>query len=119
MDHIDTIIFYKNEDNINVAMFSNPACGLSLEQVALKDVPHGRPFKYVARADIPEAYWDFQAAFEVDYSNPDGYGANYGIGSDINVVAIHEGNVILETDEYTPQLSIIEHPPEDQTGATT
>lgn len=46
-----------------------------IEAIALKDVPHGKPFKIVATADVPSDR-TFRAAWEVDAATLiDGVGA--------------------------------------------
>ena len=47
--------------------------GLTLEEIAAKDVPAGKPFKIVDVADLPSDYTFFNA-WEGDFSNPDGHG---------------------------------------------
>lgn len=51
-------------------------CGLTLEEIALKDVPKGLPFVYMDISLVPKdmEYW---SAWECDFSNPDGYGMGY------------------------------------------
>lgn len=50
----------------------HPSGELDIEQVALKDVPYGKPFKIVDESDLPEADYEFFNAWEADMSNPDG-----------------------------------------------
>ena len=43
-----------------------PDCGLTIEEIAAKDVPEGKPFKIVDVSDIPEdrtfrAAWEYTA----------------------------------------------------------
>jgi len=59
------IIYQTNEGGVAVII---PAaeCGLSIEQIAAKDVPAGKPYKIVDVADIPEDRtfrnaWEYQA----------------------------------------------------------
>lgn len=51
--------------------------GNSLEELAAKDVPAGKPYKIVNVSDIPSDR-TFRAAWSADFTNPDGY----GIGAD-------------------------------------
>jgi hypothetical protein len=74
------IIIYINSDGQLIEVVPNPDCGLSVEQIALKDVPAGTPYKIIDRQDIPSDL-TFRDAWTMDMSNPDGYGADYGIGS--------------------------------------
>jgi hypothetical protein len=70
-----TIIF---PDNAGGVSFCYPCeCGLSIEQIARKDVPAGRPFLIVPNDQLRQDHLFF-AAFEADFSQPDGY----GIGAD-------------------------------------
>ena len=46
------IIFPNDEGGVSVII---PAeCGLTIEEIAAKDVPAGKPFEIVDAADIPE-----------------------------------------------------------------
>ena len=40
-------------DNGGVAVIIPADCGLTIEEIAAKDVPEGKPFKIVDVADIP------------------------------------------------------------------
>ncbi len=53
-------------DNGGVAVIIPADCGLTIEQIAAKDVPEGVPFKIVDVADIPadrtfRDAWEYQA----------------------------------------------------------
>lgn len=50
-----------------------PECPLSIEEIARKDVPAGRPYLIVDVADLPSDN-EFFNAWEADFSAPDGYG---------------------------------------------
>lgn len=50
--------------------------GLTIEQVAQKDVPAGVPYKIVDVADIPEDR-TFRNAWEAQIDEPDGYGIGH------------------------------------------
>lgn len=52
------------------------ACGLTVEQIAAKDVPAGTPYLIVDATDIP-ADRTYRAAWTCDFSQPDGYGVGY------------------------------------------
>jgi hypothetical protein len=45
-------IIYPNDDD-GVAIIVPADCGLTIEQIADKDVPVGKPYKIVDMADIP------------------------------------------------------------------
>lgn len=46
-------IIYPTDDG-GVAVIIPAECGLTIEEIAAKDVPAGKPFKIVDVADIPE-----------------------------------------------------------------
>ena len=46
------IIFPTDEGGVAV-IIPAPECGLTIEEIAAKDVPEGKPFKIVDVADIP------------------------------------------------------------------
>jgi len=46
-------IIYPNNDGGVVVLIPAPECGLTIEQIAAKDVPSGKPYKIVDVADIP------------------------------------------------------------------
>lgn len=48
-------------------------CGLSVEEIACKDVPAGIPYYIVDSIEVPEDR-TFYEAWEADFSSPDGYG---------------------------------------------
>jgi hypothetical protein len=73
---INQRIIYPSDDG-GVAIIIPADCGLTIEEIAAKDVPEGKPFKIVDVADIPtDRQW--RNAWEADFTNPDGV----GIGAD-------------------------------------
>ena len=46
-------IIYPTDDGGVAVIVPAPECGLTIEQIAAKDVPAGKPFKIVDVADIP------------------------------------------------------------------
>lgn len=56
-----------------VAVITPLDCGLTVEQIAAKDVPAGAPYLIVDATDIP-ADRTYRAAWTADFSNPDGHG---------------------------------------------
>ena len=46
-------IIYPTDDG-GVAVIIPADCGLTIEDIAAKDVPAGKPFKIVENSDIPE-----------------------------------------------------------------
>jgi hypothetical protein len=45
-------IIYPTDDGVSI-IIPTLECGLSIEEIAAKDVPAGKPFKIVDVADIP------------------------------------------------------------------
>lgn len=70
-------IIYPNDDGgVSVIIPANNT-KLTIQQIALKDVPAGKPYKIIEAADIPSDR-TFRGAWEADFSEPDGA----GIGAD-------------------------------------
>ncbi len=46
-------IIYPTDDGGVAVIVPAPDCGLTIEEIAAKDVPKGKPFKIVDAADIP------------------------------------------------------------------
>jgi hypothetical protein len=46
-------IIYPNDDGGVSIVIPAAECGLTIEEIAVKDVPEGKPFKIVDVADIP------------------------------------------------------------------
>lgn len=65
------IIFPNNSGGIVICYPCE--CGLSVQEIARKDVPPGKPFRIINSDQIPTDH-TFFAAFESDFSSPDGYG---------------------------------------------
>jgi hypothetical protein len=47
-------IIYPTDDGGVAIIIPAPECDLSIEEIAAKDVPTGKPYKIVDVADIPE-----------------------------------------------------------------
>lgn len=46
-------IIYPTDDGGVAVIIPAPDCGLTIEQIAAKDVPQGKPYKIVDVSDIP------------------------------------------------------------------
>ena len=46
-------IIYSTDDGGVVIIIPAPECGLTIEQIAAKDVPQGKPYRIVDVSDIP------------------------------------------------------------------
>jgi hypothetical protein len=75
-------IIYKNEDGSVAVIIPSPDCGLTVDEIALKDVPYGRPFKIVDLSDLPADRTQRDAWLVAEEDLTDGLGANYGVGSE-------------------------------------
>jgi hypothetical protein len=65
------LILYPVETGIAVVT-PNEACGLTVEEIAEKDVPAGVPYVFMQSEDLPDP--TFRVAWECDFSSPDGIG---------------------------------------------
>lgn len=59
-------IIYPTDDNGVAVIIPAAECGLTIEEIAAKDVPAGKPYKIVDVSDIPEdrtfrAAWEYAA----------------------------------------------------------
>jgi hypothetical protein len=60
-------IIFPNDDGGVSVIVPAAECGLTIEQIAAKDVPAGKPFKIVEASDIPVDR-TFRAAWTADFS---------------------------------------------------
>ena len=75
-------IIYTNDNGGVSVIVPAPECGLTVEQIALKDVPFGKPFKIIDISDLPADRTQRNAWTVNEADLTDGVGADYGIGSD-------------------------------------
>jgi hypothetical protein len=68
-------IIYPTNDGVAIIVPA-PECGLTIEEIAAKDVPAGTPYKIVDVSDIPEDR-TFRGAWESNITEPDGVGLGY------------------------------------------
>jgi len=59
-------IIYPTDDGGVAVIIPAAECGLTIEEIAAKDVPAGKPYKIVDVSDIPEdrtfrAAWEYSA----------------------------------------------------------
>jgi hypothetical protein len=80
-------IIYENKSGGISVLTPVLSSGLSIEDLARKDVPAGVPYKIVDVTDIPTDR-TFRNAWEADFSSPDGYGIGHAAW-----FAEREGNV--------------------------
>jgi len=58
-------IIYQNDNGGVSVITPAPNCGLTIEQIARKDVPTGKPYKIVDGSEVPSDR-TFRNAWEVD-----------------------------------------------------
>lgn len=78
---MDQRIIYQTDDGGVAVIVPAPNCGLTIEQIALKDVPFGKPYKIVDASYIPSDRADRNAWVVDSAILTDGVGADYGAGS--------------------------------------
>lgn len=67
-----TIVYPRETGGISI-IYPNLECGLSIQDIAEKDVPAGVPYVFIPIDTIPTDHTFFDA-FEVDFSFPNGKG---------------------------------------------
>jgi hypothetical protein len=67
------VIIYPNDEGWLSIVSPAPECGISIEEIARKDVPAGKPYHIIDSSLLPEDNIFFNA-WEADFSNPDGHG---------------------------------------------
>lgn len=88
------IIVWKNDSGAVVVKSPSPGALaiLTIEQIAEKDVPPGRPYKIMDSADLPDR--TFRGAWRVDDADLiDGVGGDYGRGSVNDCAAFSDGTI--------------------------
>jgi hypothetical protein len=74
---MNRIIYQNDEGGVSIITPSPSALAtMTIEEIALKDVPAGKPFKIVTTDDIPSDR-TFRNAWEADMSSPDGTGMGH------------------------------------------
>jgi len=69
-------IIYPQENGSIAMIIPASNCGVSIEEIARKDVPPGIPYLIVNDQDLPEDDSYFNA-WEADFSNPHGHGVGH------------------------------------------
>lgn len=70
------VIIYPNDKGWLSVLTPAPECGLSVEEVARKDVPAGKPYHIINADQLPQEFIFFEA-WEADFSSPDGQGIGH------------------------------------------
>lgn len=69
-------IIYPNDEGGVALVMPAPECGLTVEEIARKDVPVGKPYHIINADQVPQDHIFFNA-WEADFSAPDGYGIGH------------------------------------------
>jgi hypothetical protein len=72
------VIIYPNDEGWLSVVNPAPECELSVEDIAKKDVPAGKPYHIIDVSQLPQDPVFF-AAWEADFSNPDGHGVGHDV----------------------------------------
>lgn len=67
------VIIYPQDGGAVAVIYPAEGCGLSVLDIAAKDVPEGVPFLVIDAADVPQDR-EFRDAWVADFSAPHGYG---------------------------------------------
>lgn len=71
------IVFKEDDGSISIIK-PIEGCGLTLEEIAAKDVPSGKKYKIIEATDVPTDRY-FRNAWDMDESEmTDGVGADHG-----------------------------------------
>lgn len=71
------VIIYPNNEGWLSVVSPAPDCSISIEEIARKDVPAGKPYHIIDASLVPEDHTFFNA-WEAEFINPSGF----GIGAD-------------------------------------
>lgn len=67
------VIIYPSDEGWLSIITPAPDCGVSVEEIARKDVPAGKPYHIINVNQLPQDDMFFNA-WEADFSNPTGHG---------------------------------------------
>lgn len=70
------VIIFPNDEGWLSVVIPAPECGLTIEEIARKDVPAGKPYHIINANQLPQDDVFF-SAWEADFSNPDGQGIGH------------------------------------------
>lgn len=86
---MNQVIIYLQDNGTAAVIIPTPEAleQYGIQAIAIKDVPAGKPYKIINTEDVPTDR-TFRDAWEVDEETlTDGVGADYGIGSNNDVIA--------------------------------
>lgn len=67
------VVIYPSETGGVILIIPALNCGISIEEIARKDVPANVPYHIIDKSQVPEDM-TFYAAWVADFTNPTGYG---------------------------------------------
>ena len=70
------VIIYPNDEGWLSVVSPAPECGISIEEIARKDVPAGKPYHIIDASLLPQDSIFFNA-WEADFNNSDGQGIGH------------------------------------------
>lgn len=70
---MNEIIIFPNDEGHLTFVYPAPECGLTVQEIAKKDVPAGKPYLIVDDEFVPKDHTFFEA-FEADFTQPHGIG---------------------------------------------
>ena len=92
------VIIFRTSDNKIGVCYPNETFmeenGITIQELAKKDIPHGSPYFIADESVVPDDF-TFSDAWEVDFTNPDGTGLDYGTGSNNEVIGWSDGLPII------------------------
>ena len=50
---MDKVIIYPNDNGTVAILVPAPDCGLTIQEIADKDVPAGKPYQIISRSELP------------------------------------------------------------------
>ena len=95
------VILYPNERGGIAICYPAPNCGISIEEIARKDGPAGRPYLIVDETDVPTDHTFFEA-FEADFTNPHGY----SVGAQAWFIEQYEAEIAAVTASQAPEAPV-------------
>jgi hypothetical protein len=51
---MDQVIIYPNDNGTVAIIVPAPNCGLTIQEIARKDVPKGKPYQIINSSELPE-----------------------------------------------------------------
>lgn len=93
----DKKIIYPTDAGGIAVITPSSSCGMTVEEIARKDVPAGKPFKIINAIDVPDDR-TFRAAWEADMTSPHGV----GIGPQAWFIEQYEAEIAAINAEQMP-----------------